>query len=109
MRFVVTPESLAALNAFEQLQKEPELYSILHRSEFSVAAVTEWLVGTVLATAEVHGLRLRGCKLHGSEISALVAAVTEWLCGTSSARTPVVNLRSFHFDWIRALLRNYRF
>jgi hypothetical protein len=79
------------------------------RLELFVAAIAEWLVGAVLATAKINGLGFFGLEFDGCEIASRVAAVAEGLSGALAAGTPVIALAGFNIDGIGTLLGNLGF
>lgn len=74
-----------------------------------MATVAKDGIGSVLASAEVDGLRFGGFEFHGRKFAALVTAVAEGLAGALAAGAPVVALAGFNCDGIRASLGNRRF
>ena len=77
--------------------------------EPGVGAVTEWLVGGVLAAAEINGLRLSGFKSDGREVCALVTAIAEGLLGATATSAPGIGFSSFEFNGEGTLLGNQGF
>ena len=74
-----------------------------------VAVVAEGRILAVLAAAEIHGLGLRGFKLHRREVGAFVAAIAEGLIGALPAGAPEIAFAGFDFHRIGTLLGDFWF
>jgi hypothetical protein len=74
-----------------------------------MCAVAQWFVGTVFATAEIHGLTFISVKFHRCELRPFVRAVAKRLGFALPAGTPVIAFACLDINLARGFLKDMGF